>query len=145
MHAAPLTHAGPRPAPLRRWAALLGLVCAGCALPGAGPAVAAGTAAPHPCAAKAADDARRLVQLHLGSAAAGGSTAAAAEWRVDIPRPARVLAPQAHPADARRRLQVLELHAFVERGGFRVRLLYAADDRAECLPVGREIVDWTGP
>jgi hypothetical protein len=93
--------------------------------------------APHPCAERARNQAEQLVALHLG---VGGRDTS--QEQITIDSQVRSLPPVVNPAYNKQRLDALEVWGYKGKGEFRIRLLYIRGDTSECLPVGREIINW---
>lgn len=95
-----------------------------------------GAAAAHPCAADAASRAPKLVAFHLGP-------------DFDTPlswAPPRALQAIRNPANARQKLDVLEVKAFASpRGQYRLRFIYYDRPAGACVLMGQEVLEQASP
>lgn len=91
-------------------------------------------AAVHPCATAAAEQARKLIAFHLGPQP--GSS-----HRIEIDPSVTELAPIPNPANAEQMFDVLQLWAYVYKGQYRLRFIYARSPE-ECLLMGQEILEY---
>jgi hypothetical protein len=85
--------------------------------------------APHACAAEARVQARKLLMFHTE-----------ADRNVGIDDAVTVLPSIANPAAKQQRFDVLELHGYVYKANYRIRLLYAQVP-GPCVLMGQEILE----
>jgi hypothetical protein len=84
----------------------------------------------HPCAGAAQEQARRLLAFHVGSGD-----------HIDIDPSVKRLNSIRNPADSTQRFDVLEVWAYVYKGQYRMRFIYAQLP-GECLLMGQEILEY---
>jgi hypothetical protein len=87
------------------------------------------TQAEHHCAADARVQARKLLVFHTE-----------ADRNVGIDEEVKVLPSIANPAAKQQRFDVLELHGYVYKANYRIRLLYAQVP-GPCVLMGQEILE----
>jgi len=90
---------------------------------------ATGFAAEHRCAADARVQARKLLVFHTE-----------ADRNVGIDEEVTQLSSIANPAAKQQRFDVLELHGYVYKANYRIRLLYAQVP-GPCVLMGQEILE----
>lgn len=85
----------------------------------------------HPCAGAATEQARKLLAFHFGSGD-----------HIDIDPSVKRLNSIRNPADRTQRLDVLEVWAYIYKGQYRMRFIYAQLP-GECLLMGQEILEYS--
>ncbi|HUG23534.1 hypothetical protein [Piscinibacter sp.] len=88
-------------------------------------------APPEPrCAGAAVEQARKLLQFHLGS-----------DDRIEIDKDAVALAPLPNPANRKQAFDVVEVWGYVYKGQYRMRFIYAQRPQ-HCVLMGQEILEY---
>jgi hypothetical protein len=84
---------------------------------------------PHPCAAGAVPQARKLLAFHAGP-----------DDRLAVDDAVKRLAPIRNPANRAQQFDVLELQGHIYKGQYRIRLIYAQVG-GQCVLMGQEILE----
>jgi hypothetical protein len=83
----------------------------------------------HPCAANAIKQAKALLIFHTG-----------ADANVGVDDTYKLLAPLRNPVNPRQSFDVLEVHGYVYRANYQMRLIYAQLP-GSCVLMGQEILE----
>lgn len=83
----------------------------------------------HACTAEAAQQAKRLLEFHIGK-----------DDRIAIDDAVKVLAPVRNPANKNQMFDVLEVWGNVYKGQYRMRFIYA-QVKGNCVLMGQEILE----
>src|SRR5689334_18494674 len=94
------------------------------------PAPAGWQGKPHPCAAAAVPQARKLLAFHAGP-----------DDRLAVDDAVKRLAPIRNPANRAQQFDVLELWGHIYKGQYRIHLIYAQVG-GQCVLMGQEILEY---
>ena len=83
----------------------------------------------HECAERGIYQAKSLLEFHFGP-----------DDRIDIDENVTVLPPIKNPSNKKEKFDVLEFFGSINRGSYRIRLLYAPT-RGTCVLVGQEVLE----
>lgn len=88
-------------------------------------------AADPPCSARALDRAKQLLTFHAGP-----------DDRITIDKTVKQLPSMRNPQDPTQKFEVLEIWGNIDKGSYRMHLIYYNSPATSCLLMGEEILEY---